>query len=579
MSNPRKYKLPFSFLLMFTLLLSLWSSIASAANLTASVDKNVLGLNETFVLTLRYDEQINSAPDYTLLEKDFDILNTQSGNYMSLVNGRSESYTQWTIALAPKKIGTALIPSFNINDAISDAIQITVEGKNKSAQDTVLVDITVDKSQAFVQEQLLIKLRLITYVDLAGANVEPLQIKDALVVQVDDKKYRSVSNGREAITYETTFAVFPQQSGELVIPSVLYQVEVANNMRDYRDFFSSNRGSLMRLRTDEQLIPIKPTPNDTRAQPWLPAKDIRIEEHWSSSPDAAKVGEPLTRTLTVRAEGLSAAQLPPLPAITIDGLNAYQDQAQNDDQKNEQGVIGSRIETTAIVANQPGKFTLPAIKIHWWDTDEDIFKTATFQETTLTVTGTAITPNNTSAPSETTDSTSVPINTNLDDLPAQPAPVATILPVWMYALLAASLVLNLILFLLYWKAKQRANEKQEVKDYFSNESAAEEKEAWNQLRHALNGHELNGKNIKKIRHAIISWGKLFWADEQISTLDALARKFNSVELKALFDEIDAAIYGNKPAPTSTDKLFGLLAQLRKTTHEGNKELLGRLYPN
>ena len=45
-----------------------------AGTLTASVDRDTLGLEETFTLVLRYDEQINASPDYELLQKDFDIL-------------------------------------------------------------------------------------------------------------------------------------------------------------------------------------------------------------------------------------------------------------------------------------------------------------------------------------------------------------------------------------------------------------------------------------------------------------------------------------------------------------------------
>lgn len=552
-------------LLMFT-------PASLADNLTASVDRNIIGLEETFILTLKYDEQINATPDYSLLRKDFDILNTQSGSYMTMINGRTESYTQWIISLAPRKIGKALIPSFNINGAISDAIEITVEGKTKTAQDTVKVDIQVDKSQGYVQEQLLVTLRLTTYVNISGANVEPLQIKDALVVQVDEKKYRNMDNGRESITYETTYAVYPQQSGEMVIPSVLYQVEVASNMRDYMDFFATNRGNLMRLRTDEQRIHIKPTPNDVRAQPWLPAKDIRIEEHWSSSPDTVKIGEPITRTLTIRAEGLSAGQLPPLPNPTINGLNSYQDQAQNDDQKSAQGVTGSRIETTAIVANQPGKFILPAITLHWWDTDEQMFKTATLAESTLNVSGIAI-AQNVPASQENSGDISVPINTDINSLAQQQTP-ETKHPAWVYLLLTFSLIINFVLAILLWKSRRKLAEQQEVGDYFASQSAQEEKDVWNNLREAI-----ATKDPIQIRKSIITWGKIFWADEQIESLEKVMKKFDSTELKKLFNDVDAAIYSNNQTPIAFAELLEKLTILRKAPKKNDEKLLETLYPS
>lgn len=544
-----------------------------AANLTASVDKNVLGLDETFVLTLRYDEQINAEPDYSPLRKDFDVLNTQSGSYMSINNGRAESYTQWVIALAPKKIGTALIPSFNINGAISDAIEITVGGKSQKSQDSVQVEIQVDKPEAFIQEQLIVKLRLTSYVELNGGNVEPLEVKDALTIKVDEKSYRKIKNGRQLTIHESTFAVFPQTSGDLVIPSVLYQVEVAANTRDYMDIFSTNRGSLLRLRTDEQHVKVKPIPNDPKAQPWLPAKDIHIEEHWSSSPDNLKVGEPITRTLTIKGDGLSAGQLPPLPTLNIQGLNAYQDQAQNDDQKGAEGVTGSRIETTALVANQPGKFTLPAIQLHWWDTQEQIFKTASLPESTLTVTGVAINPPNTAPIQGTTDNLTIPMNTDLSKLSETAQPATAKIPTWIYGLLIFSLAFNLVLLALYWHTKRLLADKKEVDEYFDNQLIQEEKEAWKRLKVAL-----ATTDYVAIRQALLSWGETFWGGQQILTLDALARKFNSSEFTQFANQIDAAIYSNKQASVPAENVLEVLTTLKKAVAKKNQEPLNNLYP-
>src|SRR5690606_27246441 len=133
----RKYKMNkpfFTLQKLLSLCIGFWLIVTGfnvyAGNLTASVDRDTLALTETFTLTLRYDEQINATPDYELLQKDFDILNTRSGTQMSIINGSMEASTEWKIALAPKRIGKLLIPSFNVDGAISDAIEITIEGKS-----------------------------------------------------------------------------------------------------------------------------------------------------------------------------------------------------------------------------------------------------------------------------------------------------------------------------------------------------------------------------------------------------------------------------------------------------------------
>src|SRR5690606_32761596 len=209
-----------------------------AGNLTASVDRDTLGLEETFTLVMRYEQQINTAPDYELLQKDFEILNTQSGTQMSIINGSMEASTEWKIALAPRRIGKLLIPSFNIDGAVSDAIEITVEGKSrkpKDSQSDVTVEIESSVDTAYVQQQIIVTLRLYTTVGLSGVDLQPLQVKDALVVQLDEKQYQTKINNRPGAVVETRYAIFPQQSGELIIPSMLYQVSVNSGNRDIWD--------------------------------------------------------------------------------------------------------------------------------------------------------------------------------------------------------------------------------------------------------------------------------------------------------------------------------------------------------
>ena len=265
-----------------------------AGNLTASVDRDTLGLEETFTLVLRYDEQINATPDYELLQKDFDILNTQSGTQMSIINGSMEASTEWKIALAPKRIGKLLIPSFKIDGAVSDAIEITVEGRSrkpKDGQNDVTVEMEANTDRVYVQQQIIVTLRLYTTVGLSGVDLQPLQVKDALVVQLDEKQSPTKINNRPGAVVESRFAIFPQQSGELIIPSVLYQVSVNNGARDVWDrFYGNGQNNILRLRTEEQKINVLSAPASANGAPWMPANKVELVEHWSASTDSLKVG-------------------------------------------------------------------------------------------------------------------------------------------------------------------------------------------------------------------------------------------------------------------------------------------------
>lgn len=537
-----------------------------AGNLTASVDRDALGLEETFTLTLRYDEQINTSPDYELLQKDFDILNTQSGTQMSIINGNMEASTEWKIALAPKRIGKLLVPSFTIDGAISDAIEITVEGKSRAANNSdnsVTVELETSKDNAYVQEQIIVTLRLYTTVGLSGIDLQPLQVKDALVVQLDEKQYQTKINGQPGAVVETRYALFPQQSGELLIPSVLYQVSVNSGQRDLWDrFYGSGQNNILRLRTDEQRIAVNPAPANTKGADWLPATQVELSEHWSAGIDSLKVGEPITRTITIKAQGLTAGQIAPLQLPKIDGLTFYGDQAQNDDQKTTQGIVGSRIETIAIVPTKAGRFTLPKTEVQWWDTNNQRLQTASLPEVTLNVGSGAMTPESLAtgdAASAESSATETPLNTDLTSLTAPQEVIREKTPLWLYLSNLITLALALFFGSRYLHAQReltykKNNLREQHALHINSESLA-----WSEFKKMLAENNMPG-----LRKAIINWSQIYWHDPSLTSLQAVSNKANHPPLSDLFTQLDAVIFGAQQTALDTEALLQLIANLRRS---------------
>ncbi len=549
---------------------------AFAGNLTASVDRDTIGLEETFTLTLRYDDHINASPDYDVLRRDFDILNTQSGTQMTVANGQAEANTQWQIALAPKRVGKLLIPSFNIDGAISDAIEITVESKSRNPQtgsSNVSVELETDKDSAYVQEQIIITVRLYTSVALSGVNLEPLNIKDTLLVQLDENQYQTNINGRPHVVVETRFALYPQQSGELVIPSLLYQVSIDNGQGGMWNRLYGNNNNVLRLRTDEQRINVLPTPDEAKGNSWLPAKEVTISEHWSAGIDTLKVGEPITRSITIKADGLSAGQLTPLNLPTIDGLTFYQDQAQTDEQKTEKGVQGTRTETIAIIPNRSGKITLPEINLRWWDTEERTFKTASLASVTLNVTGGSVLPDNSQAALDTNNEDTVSINTDLSSVEKPTTQRVETIPLWVYGCNLLTLLSTLIFAVLYWKNKRELTDIYATQNDELTESAKNEQHAWNQLKKAVSTNE-----VMSLRSALVAWAQRHWHDEQLINLQQLREKANHPSLSEQLIKLDAAIYSGKIQDFDPLMLLETLGNLRRTKHKNAaQEQLQPLY--
>jgi hypothetical protein len=104
--------------------------------------------------------------------------------------------------------------------------------------------------------------------------------------------------------------------------------EVVSNRRPrFNGFFNRQVTKTKRVTSNTITLNVQAAPNDFKGKHWIPAKQVYIEEKWSGDTENLKVGEPLTRTLTLLAVGTTVAQLPGLHSeIKIDQLKTYPDQ-------------------------------------------------------------------------------------------------------------------------------------------------------------------------------------------------------------------------------------------------------------
>src|SRR5690606_28782160 len=131
---------------------------------------------------------------------------------------------------------------------------------------------------------------------------------------------------------------------------------------------------------------VKPKPAEYPADaPWLPATNLTLVEAWSPQPQDAQLGEALTRSLLVKAEGLPSAQLPPVASPTVPGMRRYPGQPSRNDAVTENGGSGSRELREGLVATQGGALVLRPVELVWWNTVEDRLERSTLAERALQI--------------------------------------------------------------------------------------------------------------------------------------------------------------------------------------------------
>lgn len=554
-------------LLAISLLLS--SFFAHADQLIASVDRNEISLQETFTLTVSANSRANGAPEFNALKNDFEILTNNQSQFTSITNKGAEFKKVWQLTLAPKRTGKLLIPSFNVDNSVSDAIEIDVSPANQTqanSDESVRVKLEVNKTSVHVQEQLLVTIKLISQVRLTQADMQPLELNNAVVIPLADKRkeYISTINGKQHLILETNYAVFPQESGELIIPSIIYSAvpEVERDM--WNDPFGRNRANILRLPTETQHINVQPIPPAAQGKAWQPASNFTLHETWSSSLDHLKMGEPVTRTITITAEGLSGGQIAPLPSNAFEGLTFYPDQPQHSDTKTSKGVEGTRVETTAIIPNHGGEFTLPAVSVEWWDVNSQSLKTASLPERKINVLGDA---------SPTKAQAAAPIQSAPQ--PAASNPVARSSPwLWVSTLAFALATLALGVWVLRLSTRlKHIDAEQAQAEAMTN---AKEKHIWDALKDSA--AQKDGQGLRK---HILAWAHFHWPESTIHALDDVAKLASKPELTQALKKLDEILYSKHPdAHFEPQTILSLLNTCRKEKNSQKKtEGLKSLYNN
>lgn len=385
---------------IFCLLLSVYT--AQAANITASLDRNPAMLDESFRLVLEADNSVDGDPDFSVLQKDFEILSQSQSTNMTFINGALSRKGVWNLALIAKKSGTITIPSIPFGKDRSPALRITIKeavaNANPSAGGSeIYVEVEADQKSAWVQSQVIYTVRLFSRLSMSNLRHGELTTNDpdAIIQQLEEAKtYEAFRGGMRFAVRELRFAVYPQHSGELTFSPFIFEGRVnKNNSQSIFDQFM-NTGSLKRLRSKSVSVNIKPRPGNIKPSNWIPASKLSLVEKWSEDIQQLKAGDPVTRTITILAEGPLAANLPDIKLPDSQGMKQYPDKPVLENRVTENGVASSKQIKVALIPTKAGNFKLPAISLGWWNTKTGKREVARLDEVFLNVTGAANTVEN-----------------------------------------------------------------------------------------------------------------------------------------------------------------------------------------
>jgi hypothetical protein len=557
------------------LIMVLIPNLAWSATLRGSVDRNQITSNDMLQFQLQYDDRAATDQlDLSALEADWEVLDIrpQSSSSLRIVNGvqTQEIYTVWVITMAPRREGTLLIPAITIDGTESNSISIQVSEQSTSAaaEQPIKVVISAEPQNAIIDQQVIVtvELSLLSSTQISNISGTPLELENAYVEQLAQDDLSKIDNGIEHQIVRWTYAVFPNQTGELTIPRQTFSgVIPARQRRGPFDVFGQ-RGQQVNARSDSLTIDVAAAQEKPGAV-WFPADAVKIEASWSDPSRELRVGEPLTRTIKITALGQRAELIPPTPASDpTQSYKSYQDQPQLDTQLAASSLVGVRNESQAIVPTVAGSLSLPALTINWWNTSTQRWEEAHLESTTVEVLPAAA--SETTPTVNLTNGTAVATDSNTSIMGMQDRGNF----IWQLAALAL-LGITLIQAWFLYKRPTRNNATNQQNEITNLQS---ERQAWSKLAKII-----GSANAKQIREAILDWSQAAYPDQRRHSIDKLAEKTKSKEFTKALQQLDRSIYSGATATLDRTVIKQGLQDLRmqaNNTQSKRSDPLPQLYP-
>ncbi|WP_271270642.1 BatD family protein [Aliamphritea hakodatensis] len=562
-----------------------------AAGLDARLNAQKVAVGDSFQLILSTRDPQASAPDLTPLAKDFAVQGTSQSMQTSIINGRKSAQQSWIITLAAKHTGELTIPAIFAGAVSSDTASVQVvdisEMPKAVGADGISVTVSLaDQSPHYIYQEIPVTVRMEVRQPIQQATLIAPQSPDFELTQNGEDR---LVQGQGVNIIERDYLLRPHTSGELTLGPFVLQGEVAD-ARQTRSPFSGfpfdrsamlqqfgfggmfSQGKPFKVRSDATGLQIAGNPDAAAGSWFLPARAVQIEASWESQNPVFRVGEAVSRKISLLALGARPEQLPDLHITGTEDVKLYVDDSRVHQVQSAEGTVARRDTLISVVPTVPGEVTLPEVRVSWLDTGSSEQKEAVLPAQTITVEGIA----SQAQPAQVTALPAQPEATGTGA--AEPASAASD----VFALLkdkryeAAALAVLLLLTLLIIRQRKGSARRQPladmsargqggnaVKTAASSPGADKETVQLEVLREAIRA----GDN-RQIYLALLSWMR--WRQ----------RPQMNAELNREITALEAVVFGSEGSATVTYDSSGLTRILDTvgTPAKRSSEKLPPLYP-
>ena len=348
---------------------------------------------------------------------------TSSQSSVQIINGKmtqSSSYT-YTFTLVAQNAGTYTIPPASIevdgqtHKSQSLKIQVVAASGNRQSQaqssqgrqqnrqaqqpqtgsisaSDLFMTATASRTRVYEQEAILVTYKVYTLVNLTQLDGKLPALDGFQIQEINlphNKEFTTENyNGR---IYHTViwsqYVLFPQKTGDLVIPAVTYEgvvVQQNRTMDPIEAFFNGTGGYVevkKKITTPQLTIHVSPLPQ--RPADFSGAVG-QFTLSSSLSTDHLKANEALTLKLALNGTGNMKLIAAPEVDFPKD-FETYDAKVNDNFSLTRTGLSGTKEFEYLAVPRHAGTYTIPAISFTYFDTSAGAYKTLTTEPYTITV--------------------------------------------------------------------------------------------------------------------------------------------------------------------------------------------------
>ncbi len=599
-----------------TLVLSSLATHTAIAEVRAYLNKSSFFEGDPITLKIESTTNNNAKPDLTPLQRDFTLLGTRTSSQISIVNGKRFFKKSWTIELQANSKGRLAIPEIAIGNEKTQATTLSITDLPPEVSAETHKHIFIESSigitgdTTFVQQQLPYTVKLFYDAAMQTAQIQTPVLENAIIEKLGaDKRYDVVREGKRLHVVEKHYVISPEKSGSLRIPPATVKGRIAlsggdspslrkrvdetdmlnNFFNDFRNdpfFKDSFRGFLSNrisgpskpftLSSQQINVEVLPVPEAFTGAAWLPAEDLSIIDSWAKKPPSLKVGEPVTRSLTLQVKGLAGSQIPDISFPKPEHIKSYPDKAKSETRTDGQTVYGIQHTEISYIPDVSGNVTIPKITVDWWDIKNKKQRSFVLPEWNLNVAPDLNSMADENTPQTSTSNLSTTENTSAEIIDDNAGLLSKIPETyWDWKLIIALPIFILLISTLIYRLKIKPKKRQEIQQSFTPKSKNQTTSA---LRSSLFQACKNNNKQLAASH-LLKYAQVYWNDDSIQNLGYLAAHLiNGAEVVKVLEK---SLYSVDSQPWDGKALTKLLEdgllQKQNIEHKHSDELTP-LYP-